>query len=274
MISPPEFSSLIVSRPRSRSRWIQCLRGFALAGAFYAVGVVLLVLAPFLMLEVMSPPRADVRPVIDLVFRTPGGHGDNRRAGRIRRGSRDGRRSSVTSPAPHTAQSRAVARPSSPVAPPAETEIVPSQLPGEGNSGNEDSIGDPIGTGDDDVGTPGGCPGCTGRGPSGPEGPDEPYYEGTEGLVPPSLLPGTRVLPNYPDAARRAALQGTVILLAVVQADGTIGEIQVLRSPDQRWGFDLKAIEAVKQWRYQPALMNGKPVGAYIQVLIEFTVAR
>ena len=84
----------------------------------------------------------------------------------------------------------------------------------------------------------------------------------------------TRALPNYPDLARRASLQGTVILLVVIEADGTVGEIEVVRSPDQRWGFDLAAINAVKRWRYQPALMNGKPVATYIQVMVEFILAR
>jgi protein TonB len=66
----------------------------------------------------------------------------------------------------------------------------------------------------------------------------------------------------------------SVILLAVVDKDGRVGEIEVMKSPDPRWGFDLAAIDAVKQWRYQPALMNGAPVAAYIQVMVEFTLAR
>ena len=47
-----------------------------------------------------------------------------------------------------------------------------------------------------------------------------------------------------------------------------------MKNGDQRWGFDLAAIDAVKQWRYQPALMNGAPVAAYIQIMVEFTLAR
>jgi protein TonB len=60
----------------------------------------------------------------------------------------------------------------------------------------------------------------------------------------------------------------------VIEADGRVGEIQVLRSPDQRWGFDLAAIGAVKEWRYEPALMNDRPVAAYITVMVEFTLSR
>jgi outer membrane biosynthesis protein TonB len=50
--------------------------------------------------------------------------------------------------------------------------------------------------------------------------------------------------------------------------------VQVIRSPDQRWGFDLAAIEAVKRWRYRPALLDGRPVAVYAQVMVEFTLAR
>jgi protein TonB len=96
----------------------------------------------------------------------------------------------------------------------------------------------------------------------------------TPGLVPPRIIPSSRALPQYPAAARRAGLLGTVILMIVVDADGSVGQIEVLRSPDQRWGFDLSAIDAVKQWRYEPALMNGKAVAAYITVMVEFTLSR
>ena len=101
-----------------------------------------------------------------------------------------------------------------------------------------------------------------------------PFGPSTPGLVPPRIIPSSRALPQYPPAARRAGLLGTVILMVVIEEDGQVGEIQVLRSPDQRWGFDLSAIDAVKQWRYEPALMNGRAVAAYITVMVEFTLSR
>ena len=94
------------------------------------------------------------------------------------------------------------------------------------------------------------------------------------GLIPPRIIPSSRALPQYPGVARRAGLQGTVILLVVVEADGSVGRIEVMRSPEQRWGFDLAAIDAVKEWRYRPALMNDRPVAAYIQVMVEFSLSR
>jgi len=110
------------------------------------------------------------------------------------------------------------------------------------------------------------------EGPGGGE--DGPFLSWAAGLIPPRIIPSSRALPQYPDLARRAGLQGTVVLLVVVEADGSVGEIEVIRSPDQRWGFDLAAIGAVKEWRYEPALMNDKPVAAYIQVMVEFALSR
>lgn len=123
-----------------------------------------------------------------------------------------------------------------------------------------------------------GCDGCIGTGLDGPgDGGDTwdgPFQPGDPRVTQPIIIPSSRALPRYPDLARRAGLQGTVILTIVIGPDGRVGEIEVLRSPDQRWGFDLAAIEAVKQWRYQPALMSGRPVAVYAQVLVEFTISR
>jgi TonB family protein len=67
-------------------------------------------------------------------------------------------------------------------------------------------------------------------------------------------------------------VRGDVVLRIVIEADGRVGAIEVLRGPDPRFGFDLEAIEAVKQWRYRPALLDGRPVAAYARVFVEFTL--
>jgi protein TonB len=99
------------------------------------------------------------------------------------------------------------------------------------------------------------------------------YDEGHPDITPPVQRP-TRAYPRYPELARKAGVQGTVVLLIVIDQDGRVGEIEVLRSPDPRFGFDLAAIEAVKQWRYQPALLAGRPVAVQASVTIEFTISR
>jgi len=90
----------------------------------------------------------------------------------------------------------------------------------------------------------------------------------------PVLIESTRAVPKYPEIARRARVEGTVILLITIGPDGTVGQVEVLRAPDQIWGFDLAALEAVKRWRYRPALMSGRPVSVYAQVMVEFTLSR
>src|SRR2546426_566921 len=82
MLTAPEFSSLIVSRPRPAARILLLrLRGLALAATLYVSGLAALILSPFLLLDVMHPTGAGiiiVDPLIQIGFRQPGG--DNRRA--------------------------------------------------------------------------------------------------------------------------------------------------------------------------------------------------
>src|SRR2546426_8536538 len=277
MLTAPEFSSLIVSRPRPAARILLLrLRGLALAATLYVSGLAALIFTPFLLLDVMHPTGAGiiiVDPPIHLDFRQP--RGDNRRAGNIRRGARNGRKDGRPATGSKPVSRRPVPRPADAPVPPPESEIAATAVTAAGQGGPGDQSGDPEGTGTGPEGVlDSDCPDCPGTGPEGPGDPDGPYEQWAPGRTPPALIPGTRALPKYPDPARRAGLDGTVILLVVVEADGTVGEIDVIKNPDQRWGFDLAAIDAVKRWRYQPALMSGRPVAAYIQVMVEFTLSR
>ena len=76
--------------------------------------------------------------------------------------------------------------------------------------------------------------------------------------------------PRYPDLARRAKVQGVVELIVVLQPDGTIGDIQVTKGPDGKLGFEEAAIEAVKQWRYEPVVVHGKPIPIRFKVIVDF----
>jgi len=269
MLAAPEFSSLVVSRPGSRALVYARVRGLVVAIAFYGLGLIALVVAPLLVTEVVDPPKASVDLGPRVVFRPPGGHGGP--AGIMRHRAGGARPGAATKAGPR----KALSRPANSPLPLPEPENAAIGEATDGSTG-PDGPGDPNGPGDGtNDGPDGSCADCPGDGPVGPGGGhDQPYEQGTLGLIPPTLVPGSRALPKYPDLARRAGLQGTVILLAVIEKDGTVGEIEVVKSPDQRWGFDLAAIDAVKQWRYQPALMNGGPVAAYIQVMVEFTLAR
>jgi TonB family protein len=74
--------------------------------------------------------------------------------------------------------------------------------------------------------------------------------------------------PEYSEEARKAKYQGTCVLWLVVGADGKPREIRVQRTLGL--GLDEKAIEAVKTWRFEPALKDGKPVAVQINVEVSF----
>ena len=74
--------------------------------------------------------------------------------------------------------------------------------------------------------------------------------------------------PAYTEEARRAKRQGTCVLWLIVDAAGRPRDIKVVRGLGL--GLDAKALEAVQQWRFQPALKDGKPVDVQISVEVEF----
>ena len=84
------------------------------------------------------------------------------------------------------------------------------------------------------------------------------------------MIPSTKIQPKYPEIARKAKIQGKVVLQAVIKKDGSVGDIQVLQSPGAKFGFDEAAIAAVRQWKYKPGLQNGKPVDVYFTVVVTF----
>lgn len=77
------------------------------------------------------------------------------------------------------------------------------------------------------------------------------------------------VAPVYPEKARRSRIQGIVILDITVEPDGAVTNVKVLRSiPD----LSDAAIEAVKQWRYAPTLVDGKAIPIRMAVSLNFTI--
>jgi protein TonB len=100
----------------------------------------------------------------------------------------------------------------------------------------------------------------------------EPLYAGIGGVSNPELIMSTRLQPVYPEIARQAKVSGQVIMQAIIRQDGSVGDIQILRSPGAKFGFDESATEAVRQWRYKPALQSGKPVDVYLTIVVDFTL--
>jgi len=75
--------------------------------------------------------------------------------------------------------------------------------------------------------------------------------------------------PIYPADAKKAHISGTVVLDAIVGTDGTVKELKVVSGPDQ---LQKAALDAVKNWRYRPYLLNGQPVEVRTTINIIFTL--
>ena len=103
-----------------------------------------------------------------------------------------------------------------------------------------------------------------------PPPPTGPLLAGVGDVSNPRLLEETKVQPEYPELARVARLEGNVILQAIIHADGSVGELEILRCNRPNMGFEDAAIDAVGQWRYEPATQAGKPVEVYFTVFVEF----
>ncbi len=93
-----------------------------------------------------------------------------------------------------------------------------------------------------------------------------PAYRVGGGVSPPKAIYSPD--PEYSETARQAKLQGTCVLWLVVGPDGKPRDIRVLRTLGL--GLDEKAIEAVKNWRFAPAMKDGKPVAVQINVGVNF----
>jgi TonB family protein len=94
-----------------------------------------------------------------------------------------------------------------------------------------------------------------------------PYRPGS-GIAPPKLL--REIKAEYTDDARRRNVTGDVLLEIVVRRDGGVGTVRVLQGLGA--GLDEHAIEAVRQWRFDPARRKGNPVDVLVEVAVEFTL--
>jgi protein TonB len=187
---------------------------------------------------------------------------------------------SPTPPAPTEAP---VTPPTTPVQP--DMDVIPDTPPADSTpvtavdlpfvpGGSPDGDGVQGGVTD---GTPGGDPDSeAGRGSIGWTGPVvEPQpreeivrYNGT--MTRPVKLSGRQ--PRYTELARRAGVQGTVILEAVIDKKGRVSNVRVLKGLPM--GLDAEAVAAVKDWVFDPADMDGRPVAVYYTLTVHFEVLR
>jgi protein TonB len=76
--------------------------------------------------------------------------------------------------------------------------------------------------------------------------------------------------PKYTSDAMRAKIQGDVELEAVVRANGTVGDIRVVKSLDPQYGLDQEAIKAARQWVFKPGRKLGAPVDVRVILVLTF----
>src|SRR6202167_3324582 len=79
-----------------------------------------------------------------------------------------------------------------------------------------------------------------------------------------------KIQPNYPPLARQARIQGSVLLQAEISKDGSIENLHVISGHPM---LAPAAIEAVKQWKYKPYILNGEPVEVETQITVNFTLS-
>ena len=79
----------------------------------------------------------------------------------------------------------------------------------------------------------------------------------------------TRISPAYPDLAREAGVDGTVMVQALVGKDGKVKDVRVVKSIPM---LDESAKAAVRQWVFKPALSNNKPVAVWVGVPVKFSL--
>jgi protein TonB len=110
----------------------------------------------------------------------------------------------------------------------------------------------------------------SGLGPGSGGGTGGGVYRPGNGVTLPRVLHEER--PQYTSDAMRAKVQGTVLLECVVRIDGSVGDVQVIRSLDPTFGLDMQAVAAAKKWRFAPGTRMGEPVPVLITIELTFTL--
>lgn len=271
----PLFSRVV--RPPARQTQAPFAASTAVHGLLVAAALLLAFIGRTQVTEALTSQT--LAPVRLVFLATPGpggggGGGGARELARPRPARREGR-SELTSPVPPPDPPRA------PEPEPREPEAAPPQAPVASVAADRETTtgvieessataagpgrNGPAGTGDgggigagDGAGIGDGSGGGTGGGP----------YRPGSGIEPPSLI--VEVKPQYPEEARRRGLVGDVVLEIVVRRDGTVGDVRIVRPLGG--GLDQHAVEAVRQWRFEPARRRGVPVDVLVEVSVEFAL--
>jgi len=170
-------------------------------------------------------------------------------------------------PPPPAAPVKAIVRPRiitpqrmvAPTMIPKKVEVIKDEAPDVGAVGVEGGVGG---------GVPGGVlGGIIGAAPPPPPKPTQQRIRVGGNVAAAKLV--HQVQPVYPQIAKTAHVQGTVLLHAIIAKDGTIQELQYVSGPPL---LMRAAMDAVHEWRYSPTLLNGEPVEVDTTIQVVFTL--
>ncbi len=103
------------------------------------------------------------------------------------------------------------------------------------------------------------------EGPPPSEEPSGPIEVGGNVRAPEKI---TYPQPAYTEIARKARIQGVVIVQAIIDKQGNVTNVKVLKGLPM--GLEEAAVEAIKTWKFKPATLNGKPVAVYYNLTVNF----
>src|SRR5215213_6633118 len=94
----------------------------------------------------------------------------------------------------------------------------------------------------------------------------QPPYRVGEGVTRPEKISGAP--PVYTETARKARVTGAVVIEAIIDEQGNVTNTRVLQGLPM--GLDQAALEAVRGWKFRPAMFQGKPVKVYYTLTVNF----
>jgi TonB family protein len=236
------FETVVATPSPPRSLWAGPAAGLGhgllLAGALLAA-----LWAPEDLLSPVPPIEPHVIPTYVVSLGNRGSSGDERRAEHRKQSRETGARTSPKEAFPTRVPDAAAAESPTDVEPPATD--VGSELGPDGPGGE-----------------PNGCLACRLPGDVG----DGAVSIGERGLAPPLLV--LRIEPSYPPAMIRVREEGVVAVEAIIGKDGSIEDASIVTATNGL--FEAEALRAVRQWRYRPGMLDGRPVRVRLLVTVTF----
>jgi TonB family protein len=255
-----ESSLIALDLKKQRSkRWLS----FPLAVALHLIVLVSLGFAQYWNVDKIPEPDGNITPVMVELAPPPMARGE--------RGARPAVKP-ATAPvpvAPHTPVTAPTVVPDLPVtgpSAPSSGPVVSSSTSSISSIGDGPTQGDPNGV---ENGDPNGV--LTGTGPIGStangSSTEAPIFV-IGAVVRPVLV--DRVEPQYTETARHVRLEGTVIVQAVIDEEGRVVDVKILKPLPM--GLDRAAVDAVSRWRFKPATLYGRAVKVYYSLTVNFRV--